>query len=384
MPINPWSIGPIVEPSEPGIRVIVKDLFDLEGTVTSAGSRLVASRHKVALADAPLVSIVRANGGQIIGKANLVECAYGSQGVNPWFGTPINPISPELIPGGSSSGSAVAVANDYADVGVGTDTGGSIRLPAACSGLVGLKPTYGTFTLEGTWPLAPTLDTAGPLTRDLATLRVAWELFGGTALSRDLPVDLAVMQANSESVALDDAIREVLALSDLAFRPAKEWPFEELWQLGNTVMGFEAVTSTASIWEERHRIDPRIADRLVMARTISQSAYHEAIASRSRWQQRCRELLGGDGGVLVLPTIPFAIPDIAHGWDRWLNQLTLPFNYLGFPALSVPIHRGRDVGQGQGANGVPVPLAVQFVGAPGCEALIVAVAERVLAGVSEA
>ena len=144
-----------------GVRVAVKDLIDVEGVPTTAGSRALARRAEPALADAPCLAGARAAGARLVGKANLHELAMLPFGTNPWFGTPVNPLDPDLIPGGSSSGSAVAVATDEADVALGSDTGGSIRAPSACCGTVGLKTTYGRIPLDGVWPLARSLDTVG-------------------------------------------------------------------------------------------------------------------------------------------------------------------------------------------------------------------------------
>ena len=110
----------------------------------------------------------RAAGVAIVGKVNLHELAFGASGVNEYFGTPVNPLDPDRVPGGSSSGSAVAVADGEADIAYGSDTGGSIRVPAAFCGVTGLKTTHGRVSLEGVWPLAPSLDTVGPMARDVA------------------------------------------------------------------------------------------------------------------------------------------------------------------------------------------------------------------------
>src|SRR5207302_6292081 len=146
-----------------GPRLAVKDLVDLEGTPTTAGSRaLVLTRGEhAAAADAPLMAGARAAGARIVGKVNLHELAAAPTGVNPWYGTPTNPLEPTLVPGGSSSGSAVAVADGDADVAYGSDTGGSVRVPSACCGTAGLKTTFGRVPLEGVWPLSPSLDTIG-------------------------------------------------------------------------------------------------------------------------------------------------------------------------------------------------------------------------------
>src|SRR5262252_7595052 len=155
-----------------GLRVAIKDLIDVAGLPTTAGSRAVADRARPADADAACLAGLRAaiarGEARLVGKVNLHELAYGISGINRAFGTPVNPLDPALVPGGSSSGSAVAVATGEADVAYGSDTGGSIRIPAACCGVAGLKTTWGRIPLEGVWPLAPSLDTVGPMARDVA------------------------------------------------------------------------------------------------------------------------------------------------------------------------------------------------------------------------
>src|ERR1700680_972806 len=135
--------------SGPGVRLAVKDLIDMEGEPTTAGCRAVAATATPAQTDAACLAGARAAGARIVGRTNLHELALGVTGVNPWFGTPVNPLDPGLVPGGSSSGSAVAVATGEADIGYGTDTGGSIRIPAACCGIAGLKTTFGRIPVTG-------------------------------------------------------------------------------------------------------------------------------------------------------------------------------------------------------------------------------------------
>ncbi|HWW53450.1 MAG TPA: amidase, partial [Acidimicrobiales bacterium] len=159
-----------------GVRVAVKDLIDIEGVPTTAGSRAVERRARPAERDAPCLAGARAAGARLVGKANLHELAMLPLGTNPWFGTPRNPVDPGLIPGGSSSGSAVAVASGEADVAFGSDTGGSIRVPSACCGTAGLKTTHGRVSLEGVWPLAPSLDTVGPMATTVAGLVAGMQL----------------------------------------------------------------------------------------------------------------------------------------------------------------------------------------------------------------
>src|SRR6202522_1310754 len=155
-----------------GLRVAVKDLIDMAGLPTTAGCLAVADTAGPASRDATCLAGLRAAIGRgqarFVGKTNLHELAYGITGVNEAFGTPVNPLDPRRVPGGSSSGSATAVAAGEADVAYGTDTGGSIRIPAACCGIAGLKTTWGRISLDGVRPLAYTLDTVGPMARDVA------------------------------------------------------------------------------------------------------------------------------------------------------------------------------------------------------------------------
>src|SRR5947199_3780997 len=159
-----------------GPRLAVKDLIDVEGVPTTAGCKAVADAADPAKKDAACMAGARAAGARIVGKANLHELAFGATGVNEWYGTPANPLDPSLVPGGSSSGSAVAVASGEADVAYGSDTGGSVRIPSACCGTAGLKTTHGRISIEGVWPLAQSLDTIGPMARDIAGLVAGMQL----------------------------------------------------------------------------------------------------------------------------------------------------------------------------------------------------------------
>src|SRR3954452_18647675 len=147
-----------LEGSGSGPRIAIKDIVDVAGVPTTCGSKAVERTAAPATRDAACLVGLRAADARMVGKTNLHELAMLPIGTNPWFGTPVNPLDPDLIPGGSSSGSAVAVANHCADIAIGADTGGSIRVPSACCGTVGLKTTHGRISLDGVWPLAPSLD----------------------------------------------------------------------------------------------------------------------------------------------------------------------------------------------------------------------------------
>ena len=220
------------------LRLAVKDLIDMRGVVTSGGSEFLAKTSPPAKRDAKCLAIARERNVQFVGKTNTTELAVVASGINEYFGTPRNPLSRRrVIPGGSSSGSAVAVASGKADVAFGTDTAGSIRIPAACCGIVGLKTTFGLVPLDGVYPIAPNhLDTIGPLARDVAgvvegmdllqrgfaaqyrragasqppasKIRIGRLYVNGTAAKIDRAVDDSLAAAKFEVVRLDDAFRD--------------------------------------------------------------------------------------------------------------------------------------------------------------------------------
>src|SRR5262245_37799993 len=166
----------LARPEEPaeGIRLAVKDLFDTAGLVTTYGSIIYADHVPDTSAEA--VTRLEAAGYANIGKTNLHEFAYGITSVNPHFGTVPNPAFPGRMAGGSSGGSAAALAAGLADAAIGTDSGGSIRIPAACCGIVGFKPSYGLVSLEGCFPLAPSFDHAGPMARSVGECAAMMEV----------------------------------------------------------------------------------------------------------------------------------------------------------------------------------------------------------------
>jgi amidase len=218
-------------------RLAVKDLIDLKGEVTTAGSEFLLKTSPPADRDAACLAIARATGVQFVGKTNTTEFAVAASGINEYFGTPRNPMAPGRIPGGSSSGSAAAVGSGDADIAFGTDTAGSVRIPAACCGVVGLKTTLGLVPLDGVYPIAPTkLDTVGPLARDIEwtargmellqagfgaryqravaatssgrSLRVGRLRLRGTAPEIDRAVDDALAAAGFEVVELGETFRD--------------------------------------------------------------------------------------------------------------------------------------------------------------------------------
>src|SRR6204780_1912324 len=165
-----------LDPPGEGPRLAVKDCIDVEDLPPTVGCQVIAEQAKPAARDAAVVAAARRSGARIVGKTNLAELCWSAAGTNAWSGTPPNPLDSRRLPGGSSSGSAVAVATGEADVALGTDTGGSVRIPAACCGVVGLKTTWGRVPVNGVYPLAPSMDTVGPLGADVAAVELGMRL----------------------------------------------------------------------------------------------------------------------------------------------------------------------------------------------------------------
>src|SRR3954452_11367320 len=198
-----------------GPRLAVKDIIDVAGVPTTCGSRAIEQTAAPATADAACLAGARAAGARIVGKANLHELAMLPIGSNPWFGTPVNPLDPDLIPGGSSSGSAVAVANGDADVALGSDTGGSVRIPSACCGTAGLKTTFGRIPVDGVWPLAPSLDTLGPMARDIAGVTLGMQLLEPGFTAADAPARAIGRVRTSGVPEIEDAIDAALRAAEI-------------------------------------------------------------------------------------------------------------------------------------------------------------------------
>jgi amidase len=356
-----------------GLRVGVKDLIDVAGSPTTAGSLALARHATPAHADAACLAGLRAAEAagiaHLVGKTGLHELAYGITGINHAFGTPTNPLDPGRVPGGSSSGSAVAVACGEADVAYGTDTGGSIRIPAACCGVAGLKTTWGRIPTEGVRPLAPSLDTVGPLARDVAGLVAGMRLlepgFEPAALGStgdelrvgrlrpdaDPCVDRAVERALRSTgwtvvetpisaAVLDDAAAAALTLLD-----AEAWATN-----GHLATG----PAAGALGDD-------VARRLSGAARIPEPRVHAARAAGRRWRAQLAGVFG-EVDLLVLPTL-LGFPPVLDDAGRMAacRGATAAVNLAGVPALSLPVR----------SDG-PLPAALQLVGPHGADALVLA------------
>ena len=273
-----------LDTSGPGVRLAVKDLIDMEGVPTTAGCRAVANEAVPAAADAACLAGARAAGARIVGRTNLHELALGVTGVNPWYGTPVNPLDPRLVPGGSSSGSAVAVATFEADVAYGSDTGGSVRIPSACCGTAGLKTTWGRVPLDGVWPLAPSFDTVGPMGRDVAGVLLGMQLLEpGFVVADGAALRVGRLRVEADPV-IDDAIDRALAVS--------EWDVIEValprWYEATAAAG---VLLVAEAWETDRALVARRPDevgadvvgRLKLGASIDARGLASARAVQEAW-----------------------------------------------------------------------------------------------------
>jgi aspartyl-tRNA(Asn)/glutamyl-tRNA(Gln) amidotransferase subunit A len=346
-----------------GLAVSIKDLFDARGETTSAGS-IVLADAPAAPQDCPAVARLRAAGASLLGRTNMSEFAFSGVGTNPHFGTPANPADPDVarIPGGSSSGAAVSVASGAAFIGLGSDTGGSIRIPAALCGIVGFKNTARLTPADGALPLSTTLDTVCAMTRSVRDAILAHEILASrTVPLAGVPLSgfrLAVARANM----LDDMDETVARAFDRALKTLRdagarieEIELAAIRDLGTiqATGGFSAAESYA--WHREllakagDRYDPRVRMRIERGAGMKAHEYIDLLHARRDWTARVIDSLQGFDAVLS-PTVPITPPPIAQvapGSERdneffRVNALLLrnpsAVNMLDGCAISIPCH----------------------------------------------
>jgi amidase len=354
-----------------GIRLAVKDLIDMEGELTTAGSRAVAERAMPARRDAACMAGARAAGARIVGRTNLHELALGVTGINPWYGTPVNPLDPRRVPGGSSSGSAVAVATGEADVAFGSDTGGSVRIPAACCGIAGLKTTWGRIPLEGVWPLSPSFDTVGPMARDVAGVAAGMALLEpGFTVATDVPRTIGVLAVEADplvTAAIDNALRS--AEFDLV--PITIPDIDKVQAASFTLLDAQAWEADKDLYgAAADQIGDDVRERLKQASTVTAAQVSAAEAVIAGW----RETLDGlwrQVDAIAAPSLlgfPPLLDEVRVMWK--LRMLTSPVNAAGVPALALPIPV-------PGGNAGPIPASVQLIGPLNSEERLLAAGERI-------
>lgn len=343
-------IGPPLPGPLSGLRLGVKDLFDIAGIATGAGNPDWLRSHSVPQHTASAVQKLRDAGAQLLGKTQTDELAYSLNGLNKHYGAPVNPRAPARLPGGSSSGSAVAVASGEIDIGLGTDTGGSIRVPASYNGLYGLRPTHGVIAMDHTVPLAPRFDTAGWLTRSADILQKVGEVLlpAQTPLQTDgLRVKVLVPHFSQQPF-WQDAHNQWLLQHHRLLKPVASIAVSEAWC--EQASACFRVLQGRDIWRSHGdwitRTAPQFADdisaRFAWCATLTDA--DEAQAWRT--QQQCIKVISGwfdDADIVVMPTTPGAAPLLTASAE-WMAEyrnrlmgLTAPAGLAGLPQLHLPV-----------------------------------------------
>ena len=351
-----------------GPRVMVKDTLDVAGVPTRAGSAALADAPPAAR-HAEVVQRLLDAGWRLCGKTNLHELAFGTTGLNRWSGTPRNPRWPDRVPGGSSSGSAVAVAAGLVPVALGTDTGGSIRTPAACCGVFGLKPSFGRVSRQGAMPERSTLDCIGPLARDMDWLiRAMRAIAPGFSALPGLPETLRIGLVDVEaSGSAREAVHRMLAGSGHALQPVLLPLMASAYQAGLAVINRETSQACAALLAGG-RVGADVAERLRRAALTDERALAEAEAVRRLFTAEVDAALAGCD-VLALPTLAAAPPLLAEAADTGaavaMTTLVRPFNLSGHPAISLPL-----------LDDAGLPVGLQLVARRGADEWLCAVARR--------
>jgi aspartyl-tRNA(Asn)/glutamyl-tRNA(Gln) amidotransferase subunit A len=342
-----------------GIPISVKDLFDIAGQVTTAGS-VALNDHPPAQADAVAIARLKAKGFIILGRTNMTEFAYSGVGLNPHYGTPLSPFDRKTgrIPGGSSSGAAVSVADGMCALGIGTDTGGSCRIPASFCGVVGYKPSTGRIPTDGAYPLSYTLDSIGSMARSVQCAATAdaimAEDWNGRIAEKPLgQIRLGLPKSFGSGVEPEVAKTFEVALTKLGKAGVSiveiEFPSIEDIAAINTKGGISAVEAYVHHKELlaacRDRYDQRVARRIFNGATIAAYEYVDILRKRTELIARVKAIMHGFDGV-ILPTTPNIPPPVAalEKDDEYMRinflslRNTFVGNFLDVCAISLPMH----------------------------------------------
>lgn len=365
-----------------GVPYLTKELVDIEGEVTRFGSESYATRP--AERTSPVIERLAAAGANLLGTTHMVEFAFGSWGTNYLMGTPWNPcdLTQHRVPGGSSSGSAVAVAAGYVPVAIGSDTGGSIRIPASLCGVIGFKPSTGLIPTEGVAPLGPTFDTLGPIARTLEDARCFTEVMADTDLSHP-PVALEGLRiavlgpealapcAPEIAQAFQDTVTSLEARGAQVIEIALPLSLVAFQQLNGEIVGYEAFAHLKSRVDDwRLPMDPFVRQRVRSTSGMDRQTYDTRLAQlaevRADFAQSWAEF-----DVLALPGTPFCAPPLSE-----VNEAEIPMsrytrvaNCLDLCAITLPLPRAKG----------GLPIGFQICAASGTDAFLLALAGTVLA-----
>jgi len=343
----------------------VKDCIDVAGLPSQQGSAIFADAAPAGQ-DAAIVAHLLASGDwRLLGKLTMHELAFGVTGVNPFAGTAINPVWPDRIVGGSSSGSASAVAAGLVDMAVGSDTGGSIRLPAACCGVMGFKPSYGLMPRAGTHPALSSLDCTGPFARTVAMVVKAMQ--GMVPGFAPAPAMTSAPRLIRVAVQAEDAVKAALdaALAGLATVPGDLPALEAAFGASLVIMGAENWAALGA-YADHPGMGEDVRARLKAGGLQTAETIAEAEGVRAALIAQIDALLDG-ADALVLPTLPIVPPTLAESGDARavvpLTRLVRPFNLSGHPAITLPIRTAEGL-----------PAGVQLVGRRGGDASLLSLA----------
>jgi len=355
---EPAATGPLS-----GLRVAVKDNFDVAGHITGAGNPEYAEDQTPALAHADMVSRLLEAGASIVGKTHMDELAYSLMGVNSRYGTPLNPAAVDRVPGGSSSGSAAAVAAGRADIGLGSDTGGSVRLPASFCGLVGWRPSHGLLSAEGMLGLAPSYDVPGFFTRDVATMSLLASTLcepvaAGAAAKWVAPTDLWALCSADVQAALRPYLPDGCEQRVL-FEPA----------VRDSLLGTFRIHQGFEIWhllggwitQRKPAFGPGINERFYAASQIPEAAFNGARNQRTAIREAIQRVLA-DGTVLVYPTAPGPAPLRAQAQAELEHYRNVALTLLSVAGHAGVVQVTLPLGSIDGA-----PLGLSFVGRAGSD-----------------
>lgn len=359
-----------------GPTVAIKDCIDIAGQPTCGGSAALADAPP-ATAHADVVRKLLEAGWQITARANMHELAYGMTGINDWNGTAVNPQDASRMTGGSSSGSASAVGAGLVDMSIGSDTGGSIRLPAACCGVIGLKPTFGRISRAGAYPAVSSLDCVGPFARSMdliisamASIAPGFDRAAATAAVTQAGVKLVTVQADPE---IAEAVAATFAASGWQGAAWTPHHMHAAFEAGMTLINRETHDAFGHLLG-LGKLGADIEKRLSAAATTTDEAVAQAEAVRAAFSAEVDAALA-DADALLLPTLPALPPTLeAIGQGAsvlMLSSLVRPFNLSGHPALSIPVP----------IAGSPLKAGLQLVGCKGDDERICALGlhlERVL------
>jgi aspartyl-tRNA(Asn)/glutamyl-tRNA(Gln) amidotransferase subunit A len=354
------ALGPL-----DGVIVSIKDLFDVAGEPTRAGSKVLAEEAAPATADALIVQRLRQAGAVIVAKTNMTEFAFSGIGANPHFGTPGNPADRARVPGGSSAGAPVTVGDHMCEIAIGTDTGGSVRIPAALCGLVGFKPSRQRVPTEGAFPLSKTLDSIGPIARSVADCAKADAIMAGEQFAPLEPITLSGLRFGLPEGLLLERLDEIVAS---AFNGAiarldgsgarigrEELPLLDDWVAVNEKGGVIPPEACAVHCERLRRrggdVDPNVRIRIERGCAVSEADFAEILRERRRLVAAMEARLAGLD-VLAMPTSTIVAPTIAEVEDPKVFAVrngavlrnTSMVNFFDLCAISLPLPARLPVG----------------------------------------